>query len=292
MDREIEYLKKTQEGPVNVAALKTLKQLRKQIEKQVDAPEPFKQILEDWNKFRLYGIITVINEEYPALTKCWKHLQAKFGKWAFDESMIDSCCFFNFPCEKGQSFAEIFINRNDTPEQLKHFTMAMSKTRLGLYQLVLNSGKYLRYRELITDRVVETYNYIDTPSPGEISLARLLPIEDKFMIFGSPSGFPAEYKDQLESMVLSKMLLYYGEDTTSYEQHMKLSGPYWISVVSENKNGDILDPDFYERYYDEDFHFNSLPDWMMSKPTESADKKLKARKDKRKAVRRARKRNR
>ncbi|SMF35151.1 hypothetical protein [Pseudobacteriovorax antillogorgiicola] len=293
MDREIEYLRRTQEGPVNVAALKSLKQLRKLIDKKVDAPEPFKKVLEDWNKFRVYAITAVVYDEYPALTKCWKHLQAKFGEWAFDESMICAWAFFNFPLENGLSFGENFVASDDAPEQLKPFVRDMVATRLGLYQVVLNSGKYLRLKELITDKVFEAHNTIDTPATGEISLARLVPVDDRFMIFGSPSSFPAEYKEQLESMVLSKMLLYYGEGSDSYEKHMKLSGPYWVSVVSENRNADILNPDYQERYHDEELTFTtSLPDWMMPKSTEAEDKKLKARKDKRKAARKARKKNR
>ena len=206
--------------------------------------------------------------------------------------MIDAWCFFNFPIEDGLSFAEIFVNDDESPDLLKPFAREMSKTRLGLYQVVLNSGKYLRLRELMTDRVVEVHNSIDTPSIGEISLARLYPVEDKYMFFGSPSSFPAEYKKQVESMVQSKMLMYYGDDATSYEKHMRLSGPYWMSVVSENKNANILDPDYYERYYEDDFHYTTLPDWMMPRFTEAEAKKVKAKKDKRKAARKARKRNR
>lgn len=290
MDPEIEYLKNTQKGPINVTALKSLKQLKKIFKADVDAPGPFKQVLENWNKFRILAISSVVHDEYPALTKCWKHLQAELGEWAFDESMIDAWCFFNFPCHEGRSFAQIFAKDEDSPEPLKEFAKELGETRLGLYQVVLGSGKFLRLKELLTGRVFEVHNIIDTPPAGEISLARLLPVGDKFMIFGSPSGFPGAYKDRLEDMLESKMLMYYGDGDSAYEEHMTLSGPYWMSVVSENADVDILDPGYHERFYSEGFRVTSLPEWM--KPPETEDpKKEKAKKNKRKAARKARKRN-
>lgn len=291
MDLEIDFLKKTQEGPINLAALKSLKQLGKIFNKEVDAPQPFKLVLESWNKFRVMAITSVVYEEFPALSKCWKHLHAELGKWTFDESMIDAWCFFNFPCHKGKSFAEIFMDREDAPEQLKTFAKSMSETRLGLYQIVMRSGTYLRLKELVTGRVLEAHNSIETPAECEISLARVLPVEGKFLIFGSPSGFPGIWKERLEMMLESKMLIYYGEGTKAYEDHMRFSGPYWISVVSENDNSDIFDPDYYKRYYQDDFKISALPDWM--KPREkTGTKQIEARKKKRKSAKQARKRNR
>lgn len=130
-----------------MAAQKSLKQLRKMFEKQV---ETLNKILEDWNKFWMYAITAMVYDEYPSLSKCWKHLQAEFGKWAFDESMICTWAFFNFPIENGLSFGELFVNDAQAPELLKPFASEVAKTRLGLYQVVLNSGKLLRLREPMT----------------------------------------------------------------------------------------------------------------------------------------------
>ena len=291
MDLELEYLRKTQNGPINIAGLNSLKKLEKVFTAESDAPQPFKRVLDNWNKFKILAICYVVNEEYPALTKAWKHLHKELSEGAFDEAIIDAWCFLNFPCHEGQTFAQIYAQKEDSPEPLKSFAKELSETRLGLYEVVLISGDFLRVRELVTERVYEVHNTVDIPEAGEISLARLVPVGDKYMILGDPSGFPGAFKSRLEDMLESKMFMYYDEEDSPYERHMTLSGPYWMSVVGETASGDIFDPDYYERFYSERFKVGALPDWMRGADGVDLNKE-KARKKKRKAARKARRRNR
>lgn len=297
-DFEIEYLKKTQDGPLNVAVLGALKELKSQFNKKIDVPYPFKTVLENWNKFRIMGISAVVENKYPSLTKAWKHLHASYGDDSFDESIIDAWCFSNFQVEQDRSFAEIYLNDKENPEALKGFVKKMAVSRLGFYETVLKSKETMRLKEIMTGEVFDVHNSIDSMLfENELYLARLFPVEDKHMLFGSPAAFPLDCKAGLKSMIESKMCLYYEGEENAYESHMKLSGPYWVSFLSENKESEILDADFYQEYYREDFRINFLPQWM-SVPVnrEQAKKKqeqtAKIKKDKRKASRKARKRNR
>jgi len=261
MDKEIEYLKKINpNSPIQLEALKALKQLSAIMEQPIDAPEPFKSILQDWHQFRLLAIATVENGDYPALSKCWHDIQNKFAKIFDDETFLDSWCFLDFPCLGGQSYAYHFYNeclqgRGVPP--LKNFINKLRKTRLGLYQVILVGKKIIKVKELFTEKVLDAYNTVGVFEPGEILLVRLVEVKGKFMIFTDPKCFPKEHLGALTDMVVDKAYLYYTdkvEDTADdlqillYEKHMKLSGPYWISVTCPDTSCKILSPDYYKNY--------------------------------------------
>lgn len=252
MDREIEFLKNSGNDPINLQALDALRQLGALLDAPVEAPPLFKPVLEAWQQFRIMAISVAATKKYPALTACWKDIHAKFAEYCDDETLLDTWCFFDFPCQDGLSYGEIFL-KEEKPSHLTSFVKTMVKSRLGLYQVVLASDNFLRLKELQTERVVEAHNTIDMHDNGEIFLIRLFPLGGKYFMFGSPSGFPSEWKDHLDNMVIDKMLTYYDDDpsnrfSTSYEKHMKLSGPYWMSVVSNDGECEILDPDHYHKY--------------------------------------------
>ena len=52
-------------------------------------------------------------------------------------------------------------------------------------------------------------------------------------------------------MVREKMNLYFpsNDEIESYTTMMRLAGPYWFSVTSGDFDSDIINPDYYLKYY-------------------------------------------
>ena len=53
------------------------------------------------------------------------------------------------------------------------------------------------------------------------------------------------------NMVKNKMSLFFPdkEVIVSYETMMRLAGPYWFSILGVDYTGDILNPDYYLKFY-------------------------------------------
>lgn len=75
---------------------------------------------------------------------------------------------------------------------------------------------------------------------------------ENWAFFGDVKAFSAESRDAIEFMVDSK--LFYVADEASgsqeerYDAFMSLAGPYWMSIVVQNDNLPILDPDHSRSY--------------------------------------------
>lgn len=110
---------------------------------------------------RMIGMATVVNDTYPALSRCWHDLNRIFGASFDDEDFVHAHCLLDFPCHQGKSYADLFCEEHESDEaffRLKSFAEAMSKSRLCAYQAILSNQKTIKLKELITDKVVEVHN--------------------------------------------------------------------------------------------------------------------------------------
>ncbi len=115
-----------------------------------------------------------------------------------DGVFVESWIFCDFPCTpSGQTALDLFeefVKSAGVEELHRCFIDAMRGSRLGLYQEVLTSKTTIRFKELISEKVVEVFRSIEEFGKGEIFLVRLVPIEGEVFCFGDPKCWPKEYR--------------------------------------------------------------------------------------------------
>lgn len=260
MSFEIEYLKKKHpELASNIPVINTLKQMTKIAEQEIVAPEPFKTVLKYWHQLKIIGFGAIFTQESFIATKnCWEDINKIFHEFD-DTNFLESYCLLDFPGYKGKSFAENFSEEcfnSDELLDLGRFSLDMAKSSLNLYQVILANKKVIKLKEFFTGSVFEVIKTIDIANPGEIFLVRLIPLDNKYMMFSDPKVFPKDKKTELENMVQDKAFMFYYsyksegiiKEYCPEKLHFKLSGPYWMSLVTEDLSIDILDPDYWEKY--------------------------------------------
>jgi hypothetical protein len=97
---------------------------------------------------------------------------------------------------------------------------------------------------------------VEVPEKGQICLARVLTAGGHKFLFGETHCWPSENASHIFNMMLDKMSLYclevpkMGSESrlsAQYEKFMKISGPYWMSIVGESDYfADVIMPDFYD----------------------------------------------
>lgn len=200
--------------------------------------------------------LALMHEKYPVVERCYTEIMKLFGKDdAFSDGVaVPSWILFNFPHLPGkETIAEIVLNNIDPElaEYLTPFVAAAVSSRFGLYEIINDGRKTCHLRELITGAKVKLDQSLGGVSRGCVELLRVMIIDGKTFIFGDSHGFPPEKKNDILNMVETKMSLYYNnsDPIKSYEKMMRLSGPYWFSIAAKDYPGDILNPDFQQKYY-------------------------------------------
>ena len=209
----------------------------------------------------LYGSCCVIENKFPALSKCWKQLSSLFLKTKYYNEWLVYCWIFcDFPLNliTKEVFLDDYINFcleiNEFPEDhvhVKNFVTIMKNSRLGLYQEIASTNHITIYRELFTNKIITTVRSVPHYESGEIFLTRIISyLGNNFMIHDACS-YPAIAKLQLEQMVGNKLKLFANGNNsiTNYDSFMKLAGPYWMSCTHTNSEISILLPDEYLNYH-------------------------------------------
>ncbi len=207
---------------------------------------------------RLFALACIAEDKHPALTRCWKELDRLFMRdpALSNEFFVPSWVLFDFPCGPARQTVldhfQRFAEEAGRAEHFAPFIEAAAGSRLGLYQEVLRSGSQIKYRELLSGRVVYAHASIESGSSGEIVLGRLVELDGQNYFFGDVQTFPAGHRAHIEGMVERKLFCVEDEATSAdelYETFMRLAGPYWMSVVASNEATPILDPDHYRSYH-------------------------------------------
>jgi hypothetical protein len=225
---------------------------------EIDGPPVFRNYLRAYRFLLFFGIACVVEDKYPALTRCWKDLEKRFmADPAFEDGIfVQSWILMDFPFgpegETALDYFEDFLETSEVPPDFQQFINGARQSRLGLYQDTGRTRGAASFRELISDRTISAFPSVEAYGKGEILLTRAIPDGNQVFFWGDPKGFPREVKAQIEAMVLRK-LFYFDEEKTpasQFEAFMKLAGPYWMSCVTKNEATPILDPDHYRTYLD------------------------------------------
>lgn len=223
--------------------------------KDLNGPIGWQEYMKNFRFLQFFAVASIVENKYPALTKCWNDLNKKFMKDPIFEDgvLIESWIYFNLPLnDQGETLLdkyELFLKECGQLETSDKFLQEMKKSRLGLYQETISSEKVTKFKELFTGKVISTVRSVPEYTKGEIFLTRIVEFNGDFFQFGDPKCWPKNYKTQLEDMILNKLFYFDGENTIKkYENFMKYTGPYWFSCVTTDSNIDIHDPDHYLGY--------------------------------------------
>ena len=237
--------------------LRNVKNLHGLLTETIPGPPAIGYAIRSFRFLEMYAMACILEKKFPPLTRCWNELERLFLRDAAfrDNNFVATWIFVDFPCSPdGRTVLdhfEGFLVETEHGERFQPFIDALRGTRLGLYQEVARSSTRVTYRELFTERAIETIPSIGSDGPGEIVLGRIVELGGDTLFWGDVKAFPAVARTSIEDMISSKFV--YVEDQVlasrgPYETFMKLAGPYWMSVVATNDNLPILDPDHYLSY--------------------------------------------
>lgn len=222
---------------------------------ELKGPVGWQEYLRCFRFFQFFSIASIVENKFPALTKCWYDLNKTFMEDPiFDDGIfIESWIFFDFPLDtEGRTLLdefELFLKEGDQLPAFADFLKEMKKSRLGLYQETMSTPSVTKFRELFTGRVLSTIRSVPEYGKGEIFLTRVVEHNGELFQFGDPKCWPKNHKSQIEDMILNKLFYFEGQNTNErYEKYMKLAGPYWFSCVSTDPSVDIYSPDHYLKY--------------------------------------------
>lgn len=232
-----------------------LSQLNGYLLEDLPGPKYFTEAIRNWRQFFILCMTSIHTDEFPPLTQCWNELEERFGDSFSDEVFMASCILADFQFGKENlSFADRLISSE--PEELQDFAAQIARSRLGVYQILDIKNNFLTLKEFFTDKVISVFHMLEEPEKGQICLARVLTARNHKFVFGEIHCWPSENKSQIFNMIVDKISLYCLDATKNgsesrlsaqYEKFMKISGPYWMSIVGETDFfADVIMPDFYD----------------------------------------------
>jgi hypothetical protein len=194
-------------------------------------------------------------DEFPAVRRCYEDLMEIFkNDKAFNDGItLMTWIMFNFPATVGNApiSLEILKRSPELADELSPFITEMTRSRFGLYEVLADKDDQSSLKELFTGNLITLNQTLGGMGCGSIALCRVMDLCGKKVIFGDASEFPKARRKIIESMVSSKMSIYFpsASDVSSYEQMMRLAGPYWFSIIAQDYRDEILNPDHYLCYY-------------------------------------------
>ncbi len=255
----LSYLKNNKGGidlPLDV--LRQFQEFEKILAASLDSyegkPQEITYAMQSYTKLEMMAIALMMSEEFSAVRRCHDDIMKRYKKdGAFDDGVsLMSWVMFNFPAtSEGRPIAhEVLARDPELAADIGHFVNEGINSRLGLYEIVKDSANQCHLKELFTGTTVKLDQSLGA-ARGELALCRVMTLLDKTFAFGHAPGFPAARKALVEDIVRNKMLLYFDSDDEkkSYETMMRLAGPYWFSIIAEDQQGDILNPDHFRLYY-------------------------------------------
>ena len=238
--------------------LRNVKAAHAFLTEKIDGPPGFAEYLRAYRFLLFFGIVCVVENKYPAFTRCWKDLEKLFmGDPAFEDGVfVQSWALMDFPFgperQTAVDYFEDFLEETEAGPGFQRFIDEARRSRLGLYQDAGRTKTVANFRELISGRTISAFPSVDHYEKGEILLTRAIRHGEQVFLWGDPKGFPKEMKGQIENMVRDKLFYFDDEETPEdqFEAFMKLAGPYWMSCTTKNEATPILDPDHYLTYLD------------------------------------------
>lgn len=220
-------------------------------------PPPVAYGMRCFSKIEMLGMALATSGEFKAADKCLKFIMKEFNNdSAFSDGITLLAWFlFNFPAKLGGTTlaSEVLSRSPEFSDELKPFIEEANQSRLGLYEMAKSSRDSCVLNELFTGREVQLSHSLATPL-GNIALLRVIKIMGKQWVFGDQNEFPAERKSTILGMVSQKMALCFPDDDPkkSYDQMMRIAGPYWFSIVANEYKDEIIDADYVLDFYDDE----------------------------------------
>jgi hypothetical protein len=211
--------------------------------------------MRNFSILEMMAIALVQTDENKSGKKCLDHLMRLFVKdSAFEDGItLMSWFLFNFPLSHGgESVASRVLKEYPAlSRELSDFVIEGNKSRLGLYEMMRHDKNGCMVKELFTGKEYNLPGHPPVTPIGNILVVRIMNFLGDWYIFGDTNEFPADRKKEIMDMAFNKMSLYYPDSnpTVSYDSYMRLSGPYWFSIVARDYDGDVINADYYLRYY-------------------------------------------
>lgn len=229
-----------------------------------EAPPAVRYFYRSFRFLYFFAMILIDERKFPALNKCWDDLRSRYSHMEIFEDgvFLESWIFFDLPItEDGRTLLDEYeasMRDSEVLAESQPFIQATRTSRFGLYQEILSTSKITKFKELFTNRVISTLRSVPEYNPYEIFLCRIIQFgEDQFLL-GDPKCFPSDRRQALINMVTDR-ILDLGYTDPEFDRHlpledlygkfMKIAGPYWMSVVCEDHDAEILQPNHYKKYY-------------------------------------------
>ncbi len=232
-----------------------LLRLKEVITEDLPGPSYFVEAIRNWRHFFIMSICSIEENEFPPLNQCWNELNERYNEVFSDEVFMAACILADFRFGKENlSLAERM--KSGQPQPLLDFAVQIAHSRLGIYEIIGVEGEFVTLKEFFTDKIISAFHMLEEPEIGQVCLARILSAGDHSFFFGDSHCWPSENHSHIFNMIIDK-ISFYCLDTpydnpqsilpAQYERFMKMSGPYWMSIVGETDYfADVLMPDFYD----------------------------------------------
>ncbi|MCC6810750.1 MAG: hypothetical protein IT381_25195 [Deltaproteobacteria bacterium] len=217
--------------------------------------------------FRLTGLFAFFAMEqrrFPILNRAFADLQWVAQHPDADEFVLASWLYFDLPVtEDGRTLVEAFAAEiAPENEDMRRFVNITTKSRFGIYADTGGTRSTHRLQELLTRRRVTVTRGVDA-DPGELFFARIIDTGGMRFMLGNTRGWPASYVGTVTAMMMTRIAASVAAEEAvgeAHEKFMKLSGPYWFSVLYTASDDDlVLDPEHHLTYRDGPVPELSLP---------------------------------
>jgi hypothetical protein len=239
---------------VDLAAVRAMKAAHAELFRFAGPPE----IAEFVRLFRLVGLFAhfaMSERRFPILERAWADLERFTSHPEADEFTATSWMFLDLPVtDDHRTIAEVFAAEiaPNSPE-VKKFVEVVRASRYGVYADAGGTGSSHRLVELITRRRVTVLRGVDA-DPGELFWTRIIEWRGKRFMLGDTRGWPASRREHLTDMLIGRLVTSPWQapgasNEAVYERFMKMTGPYWLSIVYLRSDDDpVLEPTHFERY--------------------------------------------
>lgn len=239
---------------VDLAAVREMKEAHRRL---LDAPgpPPVAAFVRLFRLVNLFALFALQKKRFPVLNRAWADLQWVMKHPELDEFAVNGWLLFDLPVtDDGRTVVEVFA-AEIAPDDggLRAFVEEARRSRYGIYVDDGGTGSSQRLVELLTRRrrmVVRSASHVR----GELIWTRIIEHGGMTFMLGDTRGWPPPYRDQVADMLVDRIEDSRWADETdspeaAYEQFMKLSGPYWFSVLFSRSDRDpVLMPDHYLAY--------------------------------------------
>jgi hypothetical protein len=253
---------------VDLKAIRDLQEAHRAVF-EFKGPPAIAELVRMFRMTGLFAFLQMQQKRFPVLNRAWADLQWILKNPAADEFSVASWAYFDLPVtEDGRTIVQVF-GADIAPKHpgVQAFVDVARNSRYGIYVDDGGTGRTHRLVELVTRRRVTVLRGVHGDS-GELYWTRIIEWRGQKFMLGDTRGWTSANRDFVTELVLKHV----GEEPWSslcstlpeaYERFMKLSGPYWLSMLySQNEDDPVLLPLHQLAYLD-----GPVPDLAQSSST-------------------------